>query len=145
MVKLFYLPQTRWVVNLERLPDAAVDVSQSGLAASVSDVLAGSASDDVSAAEARAKAAALEHQMDAYLPRTPPPARQPARAEELIGTWTSPFLTVSIQEEGTFATRLPDGTDSTGRWSIDPDGVEGEWLTLSIAGQPLKLRRSSAA
>ena len=32
MVTLFYLPQSRWVVNLELLPDAPVDVSQGGVA-----------------------------------------------------------------------------------------------------------------
>lgn len=158
MVRLFYLPQSRWVVNLERLPDLPVDVSQGGLERSVSDVLAGSTGDQVSAAEARAKAAAIEHQVEAYLPKTPPLGGQTVRPEELIGRWTSPFLTVSIQEDGRLATRLPDGADSEGRWSIDPDGrlradlmgapivaaasVEGDELTLVINDQALKLRRA---
>ena len=115
MVKLFYLPQGRWVVNLEHLPDVRVDVSQGGLERRVSDVVAGSTGDQVSAAEARAPAAATEHQVETYLPGTPPPAGQPPRREELIGTWSSPFLTVNIQQDGSLATRLPDGNDNEGR------------------------------
>ena len=109
------------------------------------------------AAEGRAKIAAIEHEVEAYIPGTPPAAGRPAQPEELIGTWTSPFLTVSIQGDGTFDTRLPDGTDSEGRWSMDGDArlhadligapivaeasVAGDELTLVISDQALKLRR----
>jgi len=158
-VRLFYLPRSRWVVNLERLPDAPVDVSQDGLERSVGDALAGLRGDSVSAVEASAKFAAIGHAVEAYLPEEPPAGGQPARAEELIGTWTSPFLTVTIRQNAKFSARLSDGTDSEGRWSIDAYGrlhadlmgeaivaealVEGDELTLVINDQALKLRRTT--
>lgn len=81
-------------------------------------------------------------------------------ASAIIGTWSALFLTVTLRQDGTLEARLPDGSDSEGRWSVESNGrlradvrgaeqiadasVQGAWLTLSIEGHTLRLQRASA-
>jgi hypothetical protein len=164
IVRLFYLPRSRWVVNLERLPDLPVDVSQEGIAQALSDTRAArDARDKVGAAEARAEWAALERGIEAYVPKAgapPGPAGDPgALRTAIVGTWSSPFLDVTVRADGTLTTRVPGAGEQSGRWSVDAEGrlhldamgstqvveasVEGEWLALGIQGQSFRLKRSS--
>jgi hypothetical protein len=165
MVRLFYLPRSRRVVNLELLPDPPVeDLSFDG----VKRVLATGfkawrAHDKVGGAEARAEMAAMEHEMQSYVADSPPPAGQQlgpdALTEAIVGSWTSPFLSVSFHADGTLTGRLANGVEQQGRWSVDSDGrlradvmgasqvaqasVAGDELSLAIDGRWLKLRRVS--
>jgi hypothetical protein len=164
IVRLFYLPRSRWAINVEPLPDLPVDVSQEGIAQVLSDTKAArDAHDKIAAAEARAEWAALEHGIEAYVPKrgapTSPPGDPAALASAIVGTWSSPFLTVSVRGDGTLRTEIPGVGEESGRWSVDAEGylhleamggshvvdasVDGEWLSLAIQGQSLRLKRSA--
>ena len=163
MVRLFYLPHSRWVVNLEWLPDLPVDASPDGVERAVEDFAAAAARDKVAAAEARARLAAIDREIKAYLPDKTslvPNSAQPAvLAKAILGDWTSPFLGLSIGADGTFAARLTDGSRSEGRWSLDASGqlhaelmgapivadvsVNGDELTMIVNDQAVKLRRAT--
>lgn len=120
MVRLFYLPRSPWVVNLEFLP-------------------------------------ALRRGQESAVPTADPRAL----AEAIIGTWESPFLNVSLRQDGTFAARLSDGSYHQGQWSVDTSGrlhadvmgapmvadasVDAHELTLVIDDQALKLRRPASS
>ncbi len=163
IVRLFYLPRSRWAVNVESLPDLPVDISQEGIGRVLSDTKAArDTHDKVAAAEARAEWAALEHGMEAYVPKDGAPIGprgDPATlASSIVGTWSSPFLTVSARDDGTLRTEIPGVGEESGRWSVDGAGrlhldamggphvvdafVEGEWLSLAIEGQLFRLKRS---
>lgn len=62
IVRLLYLPRSRWAVNLERTPDARVDVAAEGVSRKLDRAAAAwTTHDKVGAAEARAEMAAIEH------------------------------------------------------------------------------------
>jgi hypothetical protein len=165
MVRLYYLPRSRHVVNLELLPDPPVeDPSFDG----VKRVLATGfkawrAHDQVGGAEARAEMAAMEHKVESYVADSPPAADQRLGAEALTdalaGSWTNPFLSVSFRPDGTLTGRMANGVEQQGRWSVDSDGrlhadvmgasqvaeatVAGDELLLGIDGRWVKLHRVS--
>lgn len=161
MVRIYYLPTSRWVVNLELLPDPPVeDVSPEGVNRIVG--AAGAAwerRDMVGVAEARAQLPALERELEWYTPRGPIDAGEPVDQAALLGTWSSPFLTLEVRGGGTLTVRLADGSEQPGQWSIDPSGrlsadvfgarrvidasIADDALTLVIEGQAMRLRRSS--
>jgi hypothetical protein len=165
MVRLFYLPRSRHVVNLELLPDPPVeDPSFDGVKRVLTARFkAWRAHDQVGGAEARAEMAAMEHKMESYVADSPPPPGQrlgpEALTEAIVGSWTSPFLTVSFHSDGTLTGRLATGVEQQGRWSVDSDGrlhadvmgasqvteatVADDELLLGIDGRWLKLRRVS--
>ena len=166
MVRLFYLPRSRWAVNIELLPDVPADLSPEAAEAMLR--RAGAAwrgHDKVGAAEARAEAAALEHGFESYFPdpalSAPSSAEPDALARAIIGSWSNPFLHVAFREDGTLHAQLADGSEHEGQWSVDPTGqlratvmgaehvgdasVEGAWLTLSIGGQAVRLQRPAGS
>jgi hypothetical protein len=38
---------------------------------------------------------------------------------QIFGDWESPFLNVTMRQDGTLTARLPDGSDRQGQWSVD--------------------------
>ena len=165
-VRLFYLPQSKWAVNFEWLPDAA---QGSRLGDRTHQALrdwraARQARDAVGEAEARAGMASISREAASYLSAAGLPAPRrlaPGRLREaVIGDWESPFLSVSIRADGTLTATMGAGAARPGRWSVDPAGrvvtdvtgasmaidatVSGAVLTLVIDGQALTLRRSPA-
>jgi hypothetical protein len=168
MVRLYYLPRSPWVVNLELLPDAPAGnaLGEEGPAQAVASwAAARKAHDEVGTAEALAQIAALRREQESAVPDAKPatglPADPRALAEAIIGTWESPFLNVSLRQDGTFAARLPDGSDHQGQWSVDTSGrlhanvmgspivadasVDADELTLVLDDQALKLRRAASS
>lgn len=164
IVRLFYLPRSRWAINVEQLADMPVEVSQSGIANVLADSQAAhKAHDKVAAAEARAELAAIERGIEEYLPKPGDPrgprTEPPVLAAAIVGTWSSPFLTVTFQEDGRVTAEIPGSGAQQGDWSVDSDGrlcaeimgarqvaeawLDGEWLTMTIQGQSLRLKRSS--
>ncbi len=166
MVRLFYLPQSRWAVNFELLPDAPPDrdlherVRQNLL----DQRAARNDRDAVGEAEARAESAAIRRHAAGY-----PPGPGPAAGERLgpdavrqaaIGEWASPMLSIKIRNDGTLVATMASGATSSGRWSVDPAGrvvtdvmgaalaidasITGDVLTLVINGRALNLRRLPA-
>jgi hypothetical protein len=82
------------------------------------------------------------------------------QTDAIHGHWTSPFLSLSIDEKGTFATRMPDGSHSEGHWSLDADSrlhadfmgapitadvsIDGDELTLVLDSQAIRLPRATS-
>ncbi len=164
-VRLFYLPQSKWAVNFEWLPDAPAQ--DRGLGAKADQALldwrsARQGHDAVGEAEARAGMASIRREVESYLPDNGFPAHgrlAPGQLREaIIGDWESPFLSLSVRADGTLTARMGAGAAQAGRWSVDPAGrvvtdvmgasmaidasVAGGVLTLVINGEALNLRRS---
>ena len=167
LVRLFYLPQSKWAVNFEWLPDAPPPDGRLGGRAEQALLdwrSARRARDAVGEAEARAAMASISREAASYLPENGvPPHEQlpPARLREaIIGDWESPFLSISVRADGTLTATMGAGAAQAARWSVDAAGrvitdvmgasmamdasIAGEVLTLVIDGQPLNLRRSPA-
>jgi hypothetical protein len=166
IVRAYYLPRSRRVVNLERLPDLPLpDGALENPAAALAQAAASSPSHDgVSGAEAMATMQAVR---DAVMGEVAAPAAGSAPAattgsarplaEEIVGTWRNPLLTATIAPDGTASATMLDGKTLTGRWSIANDGtlrlhglggdmtgeatVSGDTLTLLMDGQGVSLRR----
>jgi hypothetical protein len=155
IVRLYYLPTSRHVVNLERLPDRPLPA---GALESPRDVLeslgASLRSRGVAGAEARATVAAMESAMEREVtadPTPPPSAERDPRplAEALAGRWRAGPVSIDFAPDGTVSLVLPGGLQRRGRWRIDAsgrlhaDGAEGEmvgdaWVvgdTLTIAAK----------
>lgn len=166
-VRLFYLPQSKWAVNFEWLPDAPPQDRRLGERAGQALLgwrAARKAHDVVGEAEARAGMASIRREVASYLPEHGLPAHEqlaPGRLREaIIGDWESPFLSISVCADGTLTTTIGADAVQAGRWSVDPAGrvvtdvmgasmaidasVAGDVLTLVIIGQALNLRRSPA-
>jgi hypothetical protein len=128
-VRLYYLPQSRFVVNSEQLSNVPSEET----------MLADFAADGPPPLVSRLDPSAL--------------------TAAIVGTWTSPFATVTFGPDGVFRARMGVAGDQTGRWSVGADGLlhadlmgapvaaeayiaEG-WLTLGIDGQWLRLQRSA--
>lgn len=166
-VRLFYLPQSKWAVNFEWLPDAPPHdrkLRERGEQVLLDWRAARKAHDAVGEAEARAEMASIRREVGSYLPEDGLPAQErlaPGRlGQAIIGDWESPFVRISVRTDGTLTTTMGTGAAQAGRWSVDSDGrvvtdvmgasmaidatVAGDVLTLIINGQALNLRRSPA-
>jgi hypothetical protein len=168
MLRLFYLPQSRWAVNFELLPDAP-PAADGRFGERAGQTLldwraARQAHDAVGEAQARAGFAAVKREAESFLPEHGMPAAErlePDRLREaIIGDWTSPVLSISVRGDGTLTATMAGSAAQQGHWSVDSAGrlatdvmgaplsidasVAGDELTLVINGQGLKLRRSPA-
>lgn len=163
-VRAFVAPHSRWIVNLEMLPDPPVgDVLVSDLA--LGEAVrreAKHAHDVVGEAEARADLGAMQRKVGSFLPD--PPATASADPGELraaiLGSWESPFLNIAFHDDGRLSARAGDGTAIDGSWSIGADGqlhaemmggagsadvtVAGDRLTVVVDGQALRLDHVTA-
>jgi hypothetical protein len=160
IVRVYYLPRSRKVVNLERLADRPLPAGAlddpSVLARQAAQAIG--SHDRTQRAEAMATLAAMEAAMTG--PATPPPAGQrDARplAEAIVGAWHGPALNVTFSPDGTATGTVASGTSLTGRWSVGGDGklrldgmgqdmvadawVAGDALTLEMGGERMSLRR----
>jgi hypothetical protein len=159
MVRLFYLPYSRFIVNLELLPDAPTDEDPGGWMA------AHKAHDKVGEAMAFAQVAAQKREFETYMARqtfsldqrSEPAVLQAA----ILGDWENPFLRLSFREDSMLTAHLPDGSDHEGTWSVDAESrlhtdvtgarmvaeasVNADELTLFRDGRALKLRRATSA
>lgn len=164
IVRAFYLPRSRRLVNLERLPDRPLPESPGDVKRQILDrfVEGIRGHDEVAMAEARAAASALEAAIRPQ-PSSPPPrdrvgARDPeAFARALHGSWTNRLFTVQFAADGTVTMTAALGAPRTGRWSINANGqlvadltggtqtadawIEGDQLTISFGGEQITLGR----
>jgi hypothetical protein len=163
-VRAFYLPRTRRLVNLERLPnppgptrpDEARDMFGRMARAFVS-------GDPAAFAEARANAAGL---LDAgqELIREPSDAVSGRLAgglvrEALVGRWTHPLATVMLADNGKATVTTMMGSTQAGHWSVDGHGrlltdatgtmkptdasLDGDRLTIQLEGRRLTFTRAA--
>jgi len=168
-VRLYFLPHSRKIVNLERLPNPAVENG-----ASPQDLLGGATPQNVlrtlgaavhshnrrETNEARASLAALGDAFDSLFTQSPAPpagARDPRPLDEaIVGTWSNGFMTVAFLADGSVKADML-GRHEHGRWSVDSNGrlradvmgqqqaaeawVAGDRLTISADGQGLTFTR----
>jgi hypothetical protein len=163
-VRLYFLPLSRKVVNLERLADAPLPAS----GVSVQDVMQSvgaslKAGNRRERNEARAELAGFSNAVKAaFAPPSeaaPSGSRDPRPlAQAILGTWSNGFVTVTFHSDGRASTNTM-GREKPGRWSVDAQGrlhadvadrqivaeawVAGDELVVSTEGQVLTLRRKS--
>src|SRR4249919_1488254 len=126
-VRAYYLPRTRRLVNLERLPNPPLPAGPDEARGMFGQMARAFASGNpVAFAEARANAAGL---LDAAqeLIREPSNAASGRVAgglvrEALVGRWTHPLVTVKLAEDGTATVTTIVGSTEAGHWSVDGHG-----------------------
>jgi hypothetical protein len=163
-VRAYYLPRTRRLVNLERLPNPPVP-SSSDAARTMFGRMARAFRDrdPVAVAEARASAAGL---MDAIQESIIEPSESPGGTfagglarDALVGRWTHPLLTATLAENGTLTVTTLMGARQVGHWSVDGQGrllidatgtmepaaatLDGDHLTIQIEGRRLTFTRAA--
>ena len=162
IVRLYYLPRSRKVVNFERLPDRPLPAGALDDPRAVLAQVAGAlrSHDGTQRAEAMATMEAMKHEVAARA--TPPPADQrDARplAEAIVGAWRGPVMDVTFAADGAASARMANGMSMAGRWSVDGDGklhldgmgqdvateawIAGDALTVLMDGHPMPFRRAA--
>lgn len=165
-VRIYFLPRSHHVVNLERLPDPPVpDITPT----SVHEAMQGFATarhthQETAIAEARAQMAAMATQFTSQLQQAavPPPSdqRDPRPlAVAIVGSWANTFMSIAFAPDGTVTQTMPNGRQRSGRWSVDAQGhlhadalghdeagdawVAGDTLTVSAQGMALTFTRQN--
>jgi hypothetical protein len=140
-VRLFFLPRSHKVVNLERLPDRPLPPGEITPQEVFSTMAAAFRTHDrVQKAEAFAQLGAMGTAVKAEFtaPAAPPPPdqRDPGPlAEAILGTWKLGVMSLSFMPDGTVVAVLPNGPQR-GRWSIGADGrLHADAMGRDIAGQ----------
>jgi hypothetical protein len=164
-VRAFFLPRTRYLVNLERLPnpplpsgpDEARDMFGRLARALVT-------LDPVASAEARASAAGLIDAGRAIIEPSDSPSGPAAGGlvrRSLVGRWTHPLFTITLAEDGTATVTTMLGATQAGHWSVDSQGrlltdvtgtmeptdaaLDGDHLTIQLEGRRLTFTRVARA
>jgi hypothetical protein len=164
-VRLYYLPRSRRVANLEILPGRRSTEDMLGHPAQTLESLAAAvfSGDATRRAEAFADVASAARAWQTEQHETIATAeaasadRRPL-AEAIVGRWEVAGLAhVDFRDDGTVIVRRPIGGDARGRWSVGVDGrlhadvmgedqatdarVAGDVLTLTIDGTTLAFHR----
>jgi len=156
IVRLFYLPHSRRLVNFEQLADRPLP---EGALTDPHVALKVGASALFGNADARAELAAIGRQLRTS--GAPPPAseRDPRPlGEAIVGTWKNPLVSVTFESAGTVTITMPGGRTRSGQWSVDASGrlvtdvtgtmgaaqawVAGDRLSIEIEGDGLTLVRA---
>jgi hypothetical protein len=165
-VRAYYLPRTRKLVNLERLPNPPLPAGPDearGMFGRMARAFA--TGDPVAFAEARANAAGLFDAAQELV-------REPSNAasgrvsgglvrEALVGRWTHPLVTVILAEDGTATVTTMLGATQAGHWSMDGQGrlltdvtgtmaptdavLDGGRLTIQLEGRRVTFTRAADA
>lgn len=168
-VRLYFLPHSRKIVNLEVLPNPAfengvtpADLARQATPQAVSRTLGAAmlSRSRRESNEARASLAALGDAMQSIFAAPAPPApgaRDPRPLDEaIVGTWSNGFMTVAFLADGSVTADML-GRQQRGRWAVDPSGrlradvmgqhqaaeawIAGDRLTISADGQGLTFTR----
>jgi hypothetical protein len=161
-VRAYYLPLSKRIVNLERLPNASAppELTRDGIVRAIGATLSGSRRE---ANEARAGIASVGDALKAAFDRSQQPPSSAARdprplAQAILGTSANPLVRVTFSEDGLATVRMFGG-DKNGRWSVDADGrlhasvmgheqsveawVAGETLSIVADGRTITLTREA--
>ena len=165
-VRAYYLPRTRKLVNLERLPNPPLPAGPDEARGMFGRMARAFATGDPAAfAEARAKAAGLLDAGQELLrePSNPASGRVAGGLvrEALVGTWTHPLVTVRLAEDGRATVTTMAGSTEGGHWSVDGHGrlltdvtgtmeptdavLDGGRLLIQLEGRRLTLTRAADA
>jgi hypothetical protein len=156
-VRVYFLPRSKTVVNLEHLATPPLPAGTAGSPAGIAQAaLASFGSHDLNQrAEAMAQMAELKASMEQGLvPAATPPdpaARDPRPlAEAIVGTWRAGPIGLTFGSDGSLTTAMPAGHDLAGRWSVDRGGqlhaqIAGRDLTGEawVAGDTLTIKEGS--
>jgi hypothetical protein len=165
-VRAYYLPRTRRLVNLERLPNPPLRAGPDE-ARDMFGRMAGAfaTGDPVAFAEARANAAGLldSAQESISAPSNAVSGRVAGGLvrEALVGRWTHPLVTVTLAEDGAATVTTIAGSTKAGHWSVDGHGrlltdatgtmapmdaaLDGGRLTIQLEGRRLTFTRAADA
>jgi hypothetical protein len=131
MVKLYFLPHSHELVNMERLEDTGMPAGAMKSPQVVQELVkeAFHSHDPNQAAEARAHLATMEDAMKAAMTTggPPPDATKDARplAQAIVGSWSNAMMNVSFSADGTLSAEmpgLPGDRPRSGHWSVDSSG-----------------------
>jgi hypothetical protein len=169
MVKIYYLPHSHELVNMERVADTAMSADAMKSPQVVRELIAEARSHDPNqAAEARAHMATMGDAMKASISTAAAPPSEAARdarplAEAIVGTWGNPVMSVTFAADGTLSAEmpaLPGAGHRSGHWSVDSSGhlvsdimgghpaptqawVSGDELTVNLGNNALTLQRAT--
>jgi hypothetical protein len=164
-VRIYFLPISRHVVNLEHLPDRSLPEGTTPRTMLQDLKQAMHSHDRAQIDEVRAEMAGTEHALNAAISHdvAPPPEEsrdQRPLAEALSGTWSNGPVTVTFGEDGAFSITMLGANERDGRWSVDGDGklvadfdgrqqatdawIVGDQLTVSLSGEAITLKRVAA-
>jgi hypothetical protein len=165
-VRAYYLPRTRRLVNLERLPNPPLPSGPDEAREMFGRIARAFVSrDPVASAEARARAAGLiDAVQDSIIePSDSPsgPAAGPLVRRALVGRWTHPLVTITLAEDGMATVTTIAGASLAGHWSVDSQGrlvtdvtgtmeptaaaLDGDSLTIQFEGRRLTFTRAALA
>ncbi|HEY7828064.1 MAG TPA: hypothetical protein VIB99_07505 [Candidatus Limnocylindrales bacterium] len=137
-VRVYFLPRSKTVVNLERLAAPPLPAGAAGSPATLAqEALASIGSGDLNQrAEAMAQIAGLKASMEQALAQpvsvaAPGPDGTQPMAEAIVGTWQAGPIRVSFAADGSLSMTLPGGRQQAGTWSVDATGV----LRAQLGGQ----------
>lgn len=160
-VRLFFLPSTHRLVNMERLADPPLPAG----APSHQEILQIAATaigshDAIKSAEAHAQLAALENKYGPHRGEQAPPADKVdprPLAQSILGNWSNGMVSVTFSADGTMSVQMPGGGERKGQWSVGADGqlvadvmgrmggtsawVAGDELTVSMGNAAMTLSR----
>ena len=159
-VRVYYVPHSMRVVNLERLPDRAGDAKAIKSPADALKLAASSIFnlDEVKGAEARAQLAAAGNAMRAGSRPADSELDPRPLATAILGKWTNGMVTLDFDKDGTVAVTMPMGMERKASWSIDAQGrlvadvmgekeageawVAGDQLSIKQGGEGIVLKRA---
>ena len=156
-VRVYFLPMSRRVVNLERVVNQPMSVptTPAEIGRALLDAVRSPGQRGLN--ELRAEMAALTHP-----PPRPLPAHRDPRplGQAIIGTWTNGFMTVAFSPDGSVTAQTLGGLEQSGRWSIDAHGrlhagvtgqqeaadawVAGDQLVISAEGAGMTFIRTTS-
>lgn len=166
IVRVYYLPRSKVVVNLEHLADVALPAGalDSPVAALKDLATAFRSHDQVERLQANAEMASMEHAMQAQMAaiRTVPTGERDTRplSETVIGTWRAGPMTVTFAPDGSLSS-LAAGIANQSHWSVDDTGhlhaqimgrdqvaeawVTGDSLVIKAQGESITFTRVAAS
>jgi hypothetical protein len=141
IVRAYYLPRSRRLINLERLPDRPLPASalDQPLDAIKQAFSAAGFGDRTQQAEAMATVEAIKDAIFGEAPHTGTAESRPL-AEAIVGKWRNPLMSATFSADGAAAATTADGMALAGRWSI----AGGSKLRLSGMGQEIETDASVA-
>jgi hypothetical protein len=164
-VRAYYLPRTRRLVNLERLPNPPLPAGPEEARDMLGRIARALVSrDPVASAEARASAAGLIDAGHSMIEPSDSPSRLAAGAlvrRALVGRWTHALVTITLAEDGMATVTTIAGANQAGHWSVDSQGrlltdvtgtmeptdaaLDGDRLTIQLEGRRLTFTRAARA
>ena len=131
MVKIYYLPNSHELVNMERIADTTLPPDAMKSPKAIQELIAqGFRSHDPDrAAEARAHLATMADAMKAAITSAAAPpetGRDPRPLEQaILGTWNNAFMNLTFAADGTLSAvmpGMPGARPRSGHWSVDSSG-----------------------